>query len=157
MPEPQDLGPPERELAEALGSLMPAPPRPTAAREIWYQAGYAAARRRGNRWRAAAGVAAVVACAVGVWRPRPTPVTVERVVYVRPAAPAAAAVATVVPTPPWEEPAGESSSAYLRLRDAVAQHGLAGLPPISAGDGGFSPDRPRHSDRPADDSTSIPL
>jgi hypothetical protein len=156
MPEPQDLGNPERELADALGGLLPAAPRPAAARAIWYQAGYEAARRRGNRWRAAAGVAALIACVVGVWRPRPAPITVERVVYVRPAAPAAA-VATAVPTPPWEEPAGESSSAYLRLRDAVAQHGLAGLPPISAGDGGFLPDPPRHADRPTDDSTSAPL
>jgi hypothetical protein len=155
MPEPQDLGPPERELAEALGGLMPAAPRPATARDIWYQAGYAAARRRGNRWRAAAGVAALVACVMGVWRPRRAPVTVERVVYVRPETPtrpSAVVVAHEITSPA----PGPSSTAYLRLRDEIARDGLSVWPTAPAGDGGVVPGRHRGPIGPAGDPAFTP-
>lgn len=157
MPEPEEVerptvGPAERELADALAGLQPAPVR-TTQRDVWFRAGVdaatAAGRRSANRWRAVAGtaLASLVACggallAARTGRP-PTVVDVERVVYVE-RAPAPAAPATTAgaarPAPPDLPAPPAEPSAYLRLRDAVVGQGLAGLPPLrTAGDGGACP------------------
>ena len=147
-PDGPPLGDAERELAGALARLRPTPPARTSPRQIWYQAGFEAGRRRAGAWRAATGVAVAAGLLALVWGPRRVepPGVVDRVVYVerapdKPAGAAAARPPAADVSPP------EWSTRYARLRDALAQQGLDALPSSIRGGGGRDP-RPGTADWP---------
>jgi hypothetical protein len=132
MLESENLNPAERELVEAMQGLQPAPLQ-TSSREMWYQAGLAAGRRRANGWRAVAAAVTLAATLLVVSSHR-TPSPVERYVYVRtpaasvPVVPAAIDT-TSTPTASAGPVASSSSTAeYLRLCDEAAQDGPMRLP-----------------------------
>jgi len=127
------IDPRDRELVNVLQQLQPAPMR-TSREQIWYRAGLEAGRRRVKVWR---GVAAVMMLAAGaaMWARLGARGTAERPVLVRQEVP------VVVGVESEEERA--SAAAYYRLRDTVAQDGLAGLPRVEGGNGGAAPSAPR--------------
>ena len=94
---------PDDDFANALGRLPL--PRPSAL-TVGYAAGFAAGRRRERAWQLTTVAAAVVAAVAVGRRPEPSPVFVDRVVYVRPPAPAA------------EPPPSSEAASVLRLRQA---------------------------------------
>jgi len=122
---------PLNDLAKNLRSLQPAAVR-TSEREIWYQAGVEAGRRRASVWRAAAAALAIVTAGVVVWHARPARAPVEQVVRVSAAPPVAPSQVAASP------------DAYARLRDAILQHGLDGLPPPDFAAGGDPSRRNAH-------------
>ena len=132
MQDPEPVNEPLAELAESLRALKPAPPS-TSPREIWYQAGVQAGRRRAGIWRGTSLAFAVTTAGLLTWSLRPAPTPSERIVYVRPAAP---------PPPPQ---VAASPDAYAKLRDAILLNGLDGFPPPDFTAGG---EPVRHDSRP---------
>lgn len=128
MQESEPLNSPQGDLAETFGRLKPVPPA-LSARDVWYQAGLAAGRRPLIAWRACAAIAVAAAIALAVVRP-PGSSRSDRIVYIPAKATSPAAIAANDQT--HEAP---SSAAYVRLRDALSQYGLSGLPPVSTGAG----------------------
>jgi hypothetical protein len=125
--EPLDL--PQHDVPAAFQRLKPALPS-LSAREVWYQAGLAAGRRRVVMWRAAAAVALAAAAALAVVRPSVN-VPTDRIVYI----PRPANSHDAVALQPQPTAGSSSSAAYVRLRDTLSQYGLSGLPSVSAGAG----------------------
>jgi hypothetical protein len=70
MQESEPLDAAEERVADALRTLRPT--ARTAARQVWYQAGFQAGRRRMLAWQAASLTAATIAIAVGAWRFSPS-------------------------------------------------------------------------------------
>jgi len=138
MRESGSLNPPKGDLAEALKRLRPAPPR-ASLHEVWYVAGVEAGRRRAVAWRAVAAVALAAGIALAIVR-RPTPVAVERIVYLP------KETTSIVAVAPQERMAVEpsSSATYVHLRDALVQYGLSGLPASLPATGDGRP-APRHA------------
>jgi hypothetical protein len=139
MQDPTPLDPPEQELEEALGSLVPSPTG-ISGEALWYRAKLTTERHRANRWRIAAAIATLAAGAAVAWRPKPATVNVDRVVVVReqekPAvAPAPPPPVADRPDPGRDESDEVASVAYLRLRDLVARNGPDSLPATVSGDG----------------------
>ena len=123
MQDPESLNESQRKLAGSLQALQIALPQ-TSQREIWFRAGLEVGRRRASGWRAAAGILGLSVAVLIASQRRPASAPIERIVYVaRGAAPAAP------PTP-------ISSAAYGRLRDAIIERGLNGLPPVELSNGG---------------------
>jgi hypothetical protein len=122
--DPQPLNDPLGEFVENLRALQPAPAR-TAERDIWYQAGVKAGRRRTAIWRAASVAFAITTVSLLTWSLRPAAAPLERIVYVRPD-----------PPQPPPQVAASSSDSYARLRDAILRNGLDGLPPPDFNAGG---------------------
>ena len=151
--EPQ-LTPADRELEAALSSLVPG--RHTIDRDaLMFGLGRRSARRAGHRWRAAAAVLAAALAGVAIFRP--TPQTIERGQYVQRDAPAEHVTsATFTAHVPASPTATTGGGEYLKLRDAVLEHGLDALPAPPVFTGTFDmPDeilqllnRPRRTPRP---------
>ena len=131
MQEPRPLDHGEKELEKALGGLRLAPFAPDVE-QLWYRAGLAAGRRRARIWQAVAAAVALAAAGAVTWRPKPTPVFVDRVVTVRQDVPTEPVRAL---TAAEDAPAPIVSADYLRLRDAVVQKGLDAVPPMAIGAG----------------------
>lgn len=125
MQEQEPIGPTEQALSDALGALE-LTPMSASARHLWYRAGFEAGRRRTKVWRAVAAMVILVAGTTMIWsaKSRPAPRTIERVVYVPREQPSRDVSREFAA----EGSAPELSTAYLKLRDAVIERGLNGLP-----------------------------
>jgi hypothetical protein len=135
MQESDFLDPRDAELEAELGRLRPVAVG-TSRERVWYEAGLAAGRRRVNVWRGAAAGMAVALAGVAVLAARPA----------GPDGRDGRVVGRGTATVAVEKASGEerAAGAYLRLRDAVAGEGLAGLGPVqSGGGGGGTPPPPR--------------
>jgi hypothetical protein len=137
MQEPESLDGAERELAEALGSLQPAPIR-TSQREIWYEAGFQAGRRGQGVWKGMAAMLMLLSGSLLISDRRPAPTASERIVYVRQEPPA---LSKAVPTAEQNRSIALAVE-NLRLRDAIIRDGWNALPIARSGGGSSQSSRP---------------
>ena len=121
----EDLNNFEADLERRLGSLSPRPVQ-TGRDRLMYEAGRRKERRTLRLWQSAAGaLAAVLAVSIFI---RPNPQPVEQIAVNEP--PAAATVAVIARHEPstaqsWDD---LPRPAYLRIRQAVLDHGIDALP-----------------------------
>ena len=120
----QQLTPQERELEAALRSVQPRQPELDPC-SIAFQLGQRSSAWRLTAWRAAAAILLVAVILAETLRPSPR--TVERIVFVPTPAPITIARASYSPTPQML-PTSNVAFSYLNLRQKVIEHGLDALP-----------------------------
>ena len=133
MPEKDDLIANGDNFAQALRKLRPTAPDPTAARDVWFDAGYRAGRRTANVWKATAALMIAGMVAVATLERRP-------VNSVTPPIPVAIGQSEI-PVPPLQTAEAIRGAEYARLRGALLQEGLRGLggPELPSGNPGSPP------------------